>query len=132
MEGGEVNKKLVERYYAAWNTLNTENPAVYYARDAGLVFFDVMPLQYRGWREYKKGVQKIFFDKVTAGKLTPNNDVKITRRGDVAWMTLTFRLSFTLMTRKSIKIVCRHTAIWERRGSKWLIVHEHISAPLPG
>jgi ketosteroid isomerase-like protein len=26
----------------------------------------------------------------------------------------------------------RHTAIWEKRGAKWLIVHEHVSAPLPG
>jgi len=126
-----MNKKLVERYYAAWNSLNTEAPASFDAKDADLVFFDVMPLKYRGWREYQKGVQKIFFDKISAGKLTPNNDLKITRRGDVAWMTLTFRLSFTLKSRETSKMVCRHSAIWVRRRGQWLIVHEHISAPLP-
>jgi ketosteroid isomerase-like protein len=127
-----MNKKLVQRYYAAWNTLNTDDPAQFYAKDASLVFFDVVPLKYRGWAEYKKGVDKAFFGKISAGKLTPNNDLKITRRGNVAWMTLTFHLSFTLKTGKATEIDCRHTAIWVNRRGKWLIVHEHISAPLPG
>jgi ketosteroid isomerase-like protein len=126
-----VNKKLIERYYAAWNTLNTDKPSSFYAKDANLVFFDVMPLEYKGWAEYKKGVQKNFFDQLSSGKLKPNNDLKITRRGNVAWMTLTFHLSFTLKTGAAMEIDCRHSAIWENRRGKWLIVHEHISAPLP-
>jgi len=24
----------------------------------------------------------------------------------------------------------RHTAIWEKRDGQWVIVHEHLSAPL--
>ena len=127
-----MTKKLVERYYAAWNTLNTGNPASFYAKDASLVFFDVVPLKYKGWDEYKQGVQKAFFDKISAGKLTPNDDLKITTRGGVAWITLTFHLSFTLKTGEAMELDCRHTAIWVKRGGKWLIVHEHISAPLPG
>jgi ketosteroid isomerase-like protein len=125
-----VNKKLVERYYAAWNTLNTDNPASFYAKDANLVFFDVVPLKYNGWAEYKKGVEEAFFDKISAGKLSPNDDLKITRRGDVAWMNLTFHLSFILKSGESVELDCRHTAVWLKRRSKWLIVHEHISAPL--
>jgi ketosteroid isomerase-like protein len=31
-----------------------------------------------------------------------------------------------------MELDARHTAIWERRGGKWLVVHEHISVPLPG
>jgi ketosteroid isomerase-like protein len=127
-----VNKKLIERYYAAWNTLDTDNPACFYAKDAKRVFFDVMPLKYNGWAEYKEGVQKVFFDRISAGKLTPNDDLKITRRGHVAWMTLTFHLSFTLKTGAAMEIDCRHSAIWENRRGKWLIVHEHISAPIAG
>ena len=124
-----INKQLVERYYAAWNTLDTDNPAPFYAKDDGLVFFDVLPFKYRGWTEYKKGVQKIFFDRISGGKLTPNRDLKITRRGDVAWMTLTFRLAFTLKTGQMMQMDCRHTAIWQQRRGRWLIVHEHISTP---
>lgn len=126
-----MNKKIVERYYAAWNTLNTDHPEAFYAKDANLVFFDVVPLKYNGWAGYKKGVEKAFFDKISAGQLTPYNDLKITRRGNVAWMTLTFHLCFTLKTGGAMEIDCRHTAVWLKRRGKWLIVHEHISAPLP-
>ena len=126
----ELNKKLVQSYYAAWNTLNTDNPASFYAKGAKMVFFDVAPLKYNSWSEYKWGVQKSIFDQISAGKLTPNDDLKITRQGDVAWMTLTFHLSLTMKTGAVTAIDCRHTAIWVRRRGKWMIVHEHVSAPL--
>ena len=128
--GAELNKKLVQSYYAAWNTLNTDNPASFYAKDANIVFFDVAPLKYNGWAEYKNGVQKSIFDQISAGQLTPNDDLRITRRGDVAWMTLTFHLSLNMKTGGAMELDCRHTAIWAKRRGKWLIVHEHVSAPL--
>jgi ketosteroid isomerase-like protein len=128
--GAGLNKKLVASYYAAWNTLNTDNPARFYAKDANMVFFDVAPLKYKNWAAYKDGVQRDLFDQMSAGKLTPNNDLKITRRGDVGWMTLTFHLSLTMKNGTAMELDCRHTAIWTRRRGKWLIVHEHVSAPL--
>jgi ketosteroid isomerase-like protein len=109
-----------------------ERPGELLRKGCQLGFFDIVPLKYSGWAAYKKGVQQAFFDKISAGKLTPNNDLTITRRGGIAWMTLTFHLSFTLKTGAAIELDCRHTAVWENRGGKWLIVHEHISAPLPG
>ena len=126
----ELNKKLVASYYAAWNTLNTDNPARFYAKDANMVFFDVAPLKYKNWAEYKRGVQTSIFDQISTGKLTPNDDLKIKHRGDVAWMTLTFHLSLAMKTGAAMELDCRHTAIWEKRRGKWLIVHEHVSTPL--
>ena len=76
-----MNKKLIDRYYAAWNTLSTDSPASFYAKEANIAFFDVAPLKYNGWAEYKRGVQKSIFDQISAGKLTPNDDLKITRHG---------------------------------------------------
>jgi ketosteroid isomerase-like protein len=32
---------------------------------------------------------------------------------------------------KSIDLQVRYTGIWERRGKTWLLVHEHLSVPLP-
>ena len=126
-------RKLIEEYYAAWSQLNTDTPAKYYAKDADLVFYDIAPMKYNGWKEYHDGVQKYFFDTATSAKLTPNmDDLKVTRRGDVAWTTLTFRLTSTLKAGGTTELNARHTAIWERRGGQWLIVHEHVSVPLPG
>jgi ketosteroid isomerase-like protein len=66
------------------------------------------------------------------GKLTPNDDLKVTQRGTIVWTTVTSHLSATPKAGGAIELDCRRTAIWEKRGGKWLIVHEHISTPLPG
>jgi len=123
-------KDLIDRYYAAWSSMNAESAAQFYAKDADLVFYDIAPLKYNGWAEYKEGV-KAFFDTVTNSKLTPKSDLKVTRRGNIAWTTVTFHLTGALKAGGSMELDARHTAIWENRGGKWLIVHEHVSAPLP-
>lgn len=125
-------KTMIAEYYAAWSTLDPDKAAKYYAKDADLIFFDVAPLKYDGWGEYRAGVIKAFTEVMSSGKLTPNSDLKINQRGNLVWTTVTFHLSATPKTGGAMEIECRHTAIWEKRGSKWLIVHEHLSAPLPG
>jgi uncharacterized protein (TIGR02246 family) len=126
-------KALIEGYYTAWSTLKLDNAAKYYAKDADLIFYDIAPLKYNDWAEYRAGVQKAFIDVISSGKLTPNlNDLRVTRRGNIAWTTLTFHLSATPKAGGSMELDARHTAIWEKRDGKWLIVHEHISVPLPG
>ncbi|MEK6302625.1 MAG: nuclear transport factor 2 family protein [Acidobacteriota bacterium] len=125
-------KKMIEDYYTAWSTLNPDNAAKYYAKDADIVFYDVAPLKYNSWSEYRAGVIKAFTEPMLSGKLTPNDDLKATRRGNIVWTTVTFHLSAKPKAGEALEVDCRHTAIWEKRGSKWLIVHEHVSAPLPG
>jgi len=126
----EEFKKIVDAYYAAWNTGSTVQPSEYYAKDAELVFYDVAPLKYKSWKEYSAGVEKNFFQAATSVKLIPGDDLKVTRRGTITWTTLTFRLTAAMKDGKNLDLVCRHTAIWEKRGGRWLIVHEHVSAPL--
>jgi len=125
-------RKMITEYYEAWSTLDPDKAEKFYAKDADLVFFDVAPLKYKAWAEYRAGVKKAFTDVMSSGKLTPNDDLKITQRGNVVWTTLTFHLSAKPKTGDAMEVECRHTAIWEKRGNKWLIVHEHVSAPLPG
>ena len=126
-------KAMINQYCAAWSTLNPDNAAKLYAKDADLVFFDVTPLKYNGWAEYKPGVIKAFTEVMSSGKLTPNDDLKVNQRGSVVWTTVTIHLSAQPKAGgPAMEVECRHTAIWEKRGGKWLIVHEHLSAPLPG
>ena len=131
-QSGELEfKALIDRYYAAWSSLNPDNAAPLYAKDADLVFYDLAPLKYTGWAEYDKGVRNVLGGFATL-KLTPNNDLKVTRHDNVAWTTVTFHLSAKEKSGGQMEADGRHTAIWEKRGVKWLIVHEHFSAPLPG
>ena len=67
-------KKLISDYYEAWNHLSADTPAKYYAKDADLIFYDIAPMKYNGWKEYHDGVQKYFFEGAETAKLTPNLD----------------------------------------------------------
>lgn len=131
VKGDDDFDALIKRYYAAWSTLNPDNAAPLYAKDADLIFYDIAPLKYTGWAEYDKGVRAVLgsFESL---KLTPNSDLKVTRRGNIAWTTVTFHLSAKQKSGGQMETDGRHTAIWERRAGKWLIIHEHFSAPLPG
>ena len=128
-DAGEF-KDLIRQYYEGWSSGNTDNPAKLYAKDANLVFFDVAPLKYNGWEEYKQGVQKNFYDNMTSAALTAKDDLAVTRHGNVAWTTVTGHLSVKMKDGKALETDIRHTAIWEKRGGKWLIVHDHVSVPM--
>ena len=129
----EEFKGIITRYYAAWSTLDPDKAAEFYAKDADLPFYDIAPLKYNGWAEYKSGVQKNFTENVVSGSgsLVPKDDLKVTRRGNIVWTTVTFHLMGKLKSGGALELDARHTAIWELRNGKWLIVHEHVSAPLP-
>lgn len=129
-KGDDINA-LVKGYYAAWNTLNTDNAAKFYAKDANLVFFDVAPLKYAGgWKEYSETFKKDVLPGFTSLALTPGNDLKVTRKGNIALATLTFHLAAKQKDGQALEFDGRHTMVWEKRGAQWLIIHEHISKPL--
>lgn len=120
---------LINRYYAAWNTGDPEKAAPLYAKDPDLVFYDIAPLKYTGWAEYDKGVRGVLGSFASA-KFTPHDDLRVTRRGTIAWTTVTWHLSGKKKTGQSVEMDGRQTLIWELRGGHWLVVHEHFSAPL--
>lgn len=122
-------KELIEQYYAAWNTGDPANAAPLYAKDANLIFYDITPLKYNGWREYDAGVRNVLGTFASA-KFVPQPDMNVTRHGSIAWTTVTWHLSGKKKTGETVEMDGRHTAIWENRAGKWLIVHEHFSAPL--
>lgn len=130
-------KPLIESYYAAWSPgtekLNIEVPAQFYAKDDNLLFWDIFPpLEgYVGWEDYKVNIQKNPYDNLSFFKVTAHDDLRVMRRGDIAWTTVTFHASGKLKEGKTFEVDARQTFIWERRNGQWLIVHEHMSIPLP-
>src|SRR5207247_1536231 len=121
-------KPMVEKYWAAWEK-GPDAAAPLYAKDAGLVFYDLEPVKYIGWNEYKAGVGPNILAKFDTVKFTVNNDVKTTARGTIAWTSATVKGDGALKGGSPVHVVIRHTAIWEKRGSDWRIVHEHVSVP---
>jgi len=125
-------RKLIDDLCVAWSAGNAEAPAKFYAKDSGLVFYDVAPFSYHGWKEYHDGVQKEFLDGAASIKLTAGADLKATRRGMIAWTTVPMHLTEVTKDGKTIEMDLRYTGIWEKRGPSWLLVHDHLSAPAPG
>jgi ketosteroid isomerase-like protein len=123
-------KAMIKDYYAKWSTLNPDNPAPFYAKDPDLVFFDVDPLKYTGWQQYHDGFKNNVAPGFSSLTITPNNDVKITRSGNLAVTTLTFHLSAKEKNGNSLEFDGRHTIVWELSHGRWVIIHEHVSKPL--
>ena len=122
-------KALVDNYWAVWGTGDVAKAGEMYAKDAGLVFYDLEPLKYTGWTEYSKGVVPNVLAKFTTVKFTVNDDLKSSERGNVGWTTVTVHADGVLKAGGPMKADLRHTTIWEKRGGRWLIVHEHVSVP---
>jgi ketosteroid isomerase-like protein len=125
-------RKLTDDYCAAWSSGNTANAAKFYAKDDGLVFYDLAPFSYNGWKEYEAGVKKEFLDSSQSILLTAGKDLKVTRRGNIAWTTVPMHLVDKAKDGKTTQLDVRYTGIWEKRSKTWVLVHEHLSAPLPG
>jgi ketosteroid isomerase-like protein len=125
-----IFRKLTDDYCAAWSSGNLDNPAKFYAQDAGLIYYDLAPFSYRGWADYRTGVQKEFLDEASSVSLVAGKELKVTRHGNIAWTTVPIHLTDKTKDGKTVEMDIRYTGIWEKRGSQWLLVHEHLSAPL--
>ena len=121
-------KPQVVDYWRSWQK-GPDAAAHLYAKDANFVFYDLEPLKYTGWEQYKAGVVPNILSKFQSVTFTVNDDVKTTAQGTVAWTTATFQADGVLKAAGPIKVSIRHTAIWQRRGNRWLIVHEHVWLP---
>jgi len=125
-------RKLIDGYCAAWSSGNPANAAKFYAKEDNLVFYDVTPFSYAGWKEYDAGVRKNFLDNVESASLTAGKELKVTRHGNIAWTTVPMHISAKMKDGKTIDSPVRYTGIWEKHGKNWLLVHEHLSVPMGG
>jgi ketosteroid isomerase-like protein len=126
--GTAPDKAYLQKIWDGWSTLDPDNVAQYYATGPH-TFYDIAPLKYGSWDEYEKGVKSELVDYKSA-KFTVNDDATIHSHGDLIWATATIAEE---MTKKDGKIDMgnfRWTVVFENQDGKWLIVHEHVSAPI--
>ena len=126
--GGGPDKALMQKVWDGWSTLDVSNVTQFYATGPH-VFFDIAPLKYASWEEYQKGVVNVLADFKTA-KFTVNDDVELHPAGQYVWGTSTVKEDATMKSGKREMGTFRWTVVFEKQGGKWLIVHEHISAPM--
>jgi ketosteroid isomerase-like protein len=126
--GPAPDKAYLQKIWDGWSTLDTTNVAKFYATGPH-TFFDIAPLKYENWDEYEKGVKSVLAGYKSA-KFTLNDDVSIHPHGDLIWATATLKEEMTSKAGKVDMGTFRWTVIFENENGKWLIVHEHVSAPI--
>ncbi len=122
------DRAFLQKIWDGWATLDTANVAMFYANGPH-TFFDIAPLKYNSWDEYEKGVKAVV-DGYKSAKFTLNDDATIHPHGDLVWATATVKEEMTTNAGKVEMGNFRWTVVLENQDGKWLIVHEHVSAPL--
>ena len=125
-------RALVPRIARAWESMDFRTIDPLYAADSDLAFFDIAPMKYANWAEYRTGVQKMFFEPNRSLKFALKDDSRIHRRGPLAWATFTFGADVINKQGAGSHVDGRWTLILEQRKGGWVIVHEHVSVPLAG
>jgi ketosteroid isomerase-like protein len=130
LAGGDAEiRTTLEKLYAAWSDLDPAKAAPFYAKDADLTFFDVAPMKYKAWAEYAAGVPQAFAA-YRSGKFTLNDDLRVHRQGNWAWAAATWQAELAKKDGSKEHLEGRYSAVLEKRGEQWLVVHEHMSVPL--
>ena len=127
---GAPDAAYMQKILDAWGTLDTGKVAPYYTGGPGHVYYDIAPLKYNSWEDYAAGVSNLAGD-LKSLTLTLNDDAVVHPQGDLAWGTATVKGDFVHKSGKVEMGTYRWTVIWENRDGKWIIVHDHFSAPTP-
>jgi ketosteroid isomerase-like protein len=126
--GAAPDRAHLQKIWDGWSTLDVSKVAEFYATGPH-TFFDLAPLKYSSWEEYEKGVVNVLADFKTA-EFTVNDDAAIHPAGSYAWAAATVKEDATMKSGKREMANFRWTVVFEKQEGKWLIVHEHVSAPL--
>ena len=126
---GPPDKAYLERLFAAWATMDTAQIAPYYDQRPTSAWFDITPMQFKGWTEWAKGLQALFSEHKTF-KLSVVGEPEFHRHGDLVWGTYLWHLDADRKDGGKDTFDGRDTTVWTKQADKWVIVHEHDSVPV--
>ena len=87
------DKAYLQKIWDGWATLNPDNVAQYYATGPN-AFFDIAPLKYSSWDEYRSGAKAVLSG-YKGAHFTLNDDLAIHPHGDLIWVTATVKEEMT-------------------------------------
>ncbi len=128
----EAQIRALERRFAeAFKAKDVDRVMENYEHSQGLVFFDVVPRrEYLGWDAYKKDWQGLFALIDGPFTLFEVKDLAVNVDGNLAY-SYSFQHSVgKTKAGGSRDVTVRVTDVYRKTGDKWLIVQEHVSAPV--
>lgn len=123
------DKAYLQKLLDGWSAGNPANMTQYYVQGE-YTFFDIAPLKYNNWTEYQNGTTELLKG-YKSFKLTMNDDAQVHPEGNLTWATATVKEDAVTTGGKHEMATLRWTVIFQKQDGKWLIMHEHTSAPQP-
>jgi uncharacterized protein (TIGR02246 family) len=122
-------RALIDRWTKAAHEKNLDGVMSIYQRGQSLVAYDIVPpLQYKGWDAYRADY-KAFFDMYDGPIEFEFRDLVIAADAAFGYSHELQRVSGTLKGGQKTAIWLRVTAIYQKTGGQWRVVHEHVSVP---
>jgi uncharacterized protein (TIGR02246 family) len=123
-------RELYDRWAKAFRAHDVDAIMSVYAPDDALVAYDIVPpLQYLGKAAYRKDYETLLaqYD----GPIDIEyRDLRVVAGDDVAFIHALERISGILQNGQKSDMWVRATSGLRKIKGKWLIVHDHISAPV--
>jgi uncharacterized protein (TIGR02246 family) len=120
-------RREIDEWVKAVRAKDLNKVMAYYSPD--VVTFDaVPPLQSRGPATYRKNWDECFA--MFPGPIGyEHRDLQITAGDELAFAHALGRMTGTTTKGEQVDMAFRVTACYRKIGDKWVVVHEHVSAP---
>jgi len=120
-------RQLLDRWAKAFHARDLDGiMSIYEPRDALVAYDIVAPLQYTGFKVYKKDYQE-FLDQFAGSVDVAYPDVKILAGDTVAFSHGLERMTGTLTNGQKFDAWVRFTEGYRKTDGRWLTIHDHIS-----
>jgi uncharacterized protein (TIGR02246 family) len=123
-------KALEQRYVSAVNAKDIKAIMACYVPDESLVVFDVVPpRQYVGAKAYQKDWEDLFAAYPGPAEMKMS-DLSVMTEGNLGYGHNIQQSTLTDKEGKKTPLVLRVSNGYRKVNGKWLISHEHVSAPV--
>ena len=123
-------QQLLDRWETAFEAKNIDGVMAVYAPGDAVVAFDVVPpLEKHGRDAYRKNYED-FFSMYDGPIDVEFREVTIVAGSDVAFVHCLEKFSGTIKGGPKSEVWLRVTSGLRKIKGKWLIVHDHVSAPV--
>jgi ketosteroid isomerase-like protein len=123
-------RSVITDVFGNWSAMRPDANDPHYVADDGAVLYDVAPMKDVGFAAQKQRL-RLLFAQFERFDMRPNDDLTVRGRTGMAWVTTTWRATIQMQGGQTIRHEGRATFVLELRDERWLVVHDHLSVPLP-
>lgn len=123
-------RTIVEKMAQAWERRDLDDIASYYDPKVFGQVLDQAPKTYTGTADLR-GAIATALEPIAELHVTLVDDIQVWKESGKVWSLQPFHVNSVLKSGRSVEFDGRHSAIWEKRDGKWVIVYGHFLGSVP-